>query len=114
MRGKTFTVSASAAGNSVTGIYIPDRHVSPFNIGFGCVPTATSAIFTVQHTFQDPLQVSAGALQWFNHEFVVNASAAGGSIDGNYAFPVGGIRVQIASAANAGVSTTFIQAGIVS
>lgn len=114
MRGKTYTVSASVAGTSVTGIYIPDRHVTPFNIGFGCVPTATSAIYTVQHTFQDPLRVSADQLNWFNHEFIVNASAAGGNVDGNYAFPVGGIRVQIASAANAGVSTTFIQAGIVS
>lgn len=114
MRGQTFTVSASVAGNSVTGIYIPDRHVTPFNIGFGCVPTATSAIFTVQHTFDDPLQVTAAALNWFSHEFVVNASAAGGNIDGNYAFPVAGIRVQIASAANAGVTTTFIQSGIAS
>lgn len=110
MRGKTYTVSASVAGNSTSGVYIPDRHISPFNIGFGCAPTATSAIFTVQHTFQDPLQVSAGGLTWFNHEFVVNSSAA---IDGNYAFPVGGIRVQIASGAACGVSTTFIQAGIV-
>lgn len=113
MKSKTFTVSASAGGNSVTTIYVPDRHVTPFNIGFGCVPTAVSAIFTVQHTFQDPLQVTAASLTWFNHEFIVNSSAAGGPIDGNYAFPVGGIRVQLASAANAGVSTTFIQAGIV-
>lgn len=113
MKSKTFTVSASVAGNSVTGIFIPDRHVTPFNIGFGCVPTATSAIYTVQHTFEDPLQVTAASLHWFNHEFVVNASSAGGNIDGNYAFPVAGIRVQIASGANCGVSTTFIQAGIV-
>lgn len=110
MRGQTFTVSASAGGNSHSGIYVPDRHVSPFNIGFGST-IATTAKFTVQHTFQDPLQVSAGALSWFPHEFVVAASA---SIDGNYAFPVGGIRVEISAADEGGVSTTFIQAGIVS
>lgn len=110
MRGKTYTVSASAAGNSHSSIYIPDRHVTPFNIGFGAT-IATTAKYTVQHTFQDPLQVTAAALTWFPHEFVVAASA---NIDGNYAFPVGGIRVEISAANEGGVSTTFIQAGIVS
>ncbi len=110
MRGKTFTVSASAGGNSRSGVYVPDRHISPFNIGFGAV-VATTAKFTVLHTFQDPLRVSAGALSWFPHEFVVQSSA---SIDGNYAFPVAGICVEISAASEGGVSTTFIQAGIVS
>ena len=110
MRGKTFTVSASAAGNSHSAIYVPDRHVNPFNIGFGAT-IATTARFTVQHTFQDPLQVTAGGLTWFPHEFVVGASA---NIDGNYAYPVAGIRVEISAADEGGVSTTFIESGIVS
>lgn len=109
MRGQTFIVSASAAGNSHSAIYIPDRHVSPFNIGFGAT-IATTAHFTVQHTFQDPLQVTAAGLTWFPHEFVVAASA---NIDGNYAFPVAGIRVEISASNEGGVSTAFIQAGIV-
>ncbi len=110
MRGKTYTVSASAAGNSHSSIYVPDRHVTPFNIGFGAT-IATTCKFTVQHTFQDPLQVSAGGLTWFPHEFVVAASA---NIDGNYAFPVGGIRIEASGANEGGVSVTFMQAGIVS
>lgn len=110
MRGQTFTVSASAGGNSHSGIFIPDRHVTPFNIGFGAT-IATTAKYTVQHTFQDPLQTTAAGLTWFPHEFVVAASA---NIDGNYAFPVAGIRVEISASNEGGVSTTFIQAGIVS
>lgn len=110
MRGKTYTVSASSGGNSHSGIYIPDRHVTPFNIGFGAT-IATTAHFTVQHTFQDPLQVTAAGLTWFPHEFVVQSSA---NIDGNYAFPVAGIRVEISAASEGGVSVTFIEAGIVS
>lgn len=110
MRGQTITVSASAAGNSRSGIFIPDRHLTPFNIGFGAV-IATTARFTVLHTFQDPLQVTAAGLTWFSHEFVVGASA---NIDGNYAFPVGGICVEISASNEGGVSATFIQAGIVS
>ncbi len=109
MRGITFTVSASAGGNSHSGIYVPDRHISPFNIGLGCT-IATTAKFTVQHTFQDPLERGA-VLTWFPHEFVVGASA---NIDANYAFPVGGIRIEINAADEGGVSATFIQAGIVS
>ena len=106
MRGQTFTVSASAGGNSHSGIYVPDRHVNPFNIGFGAV-IATTAKFTVQHTFQNPLE--SGTLTWFAHEFVVGASA---NVDGNYAYPVAGIRAEISASNEGGVSVTFIQAGL--
>lgn len=109
MRAHTYTVSASAAGNSHSSIYVPDSFRTPFNIGFGAT-IATTAKFTVQHTFQDPLAVTAAALTWFPHEFVVAASA---NIDGNYAFPVGGVRIEISAANEGGVSVSFIQAGIV-
>jgi hypothetical protein len=108
MRPQTYTVSASAAGNSHSSVYVPDLNISPFNIGFGAT-IATTAKFTIQHTFQDPLQVSAGGLTWFAHEYVVAASA---NIDGNYAFPVAGIRVEASAANEGGVSITFIQAGV--
>lgn len=103
----TITVSASAAGNSHSSIYIPDRHLNPFNVGFGAV-IATTAHFTMQHTFQDPLQTSAGGLTWFPHEFVVAASA---NIDGNYAFPVAGVRLEVSAANEGGVTATLIQSG---
>jgi hypothetical protein len=67
---------------------------------------ATTCKFTIQHTFDNPLQDSS--LTWHSHEFVVAASA---DIDGNYAFPVGGIRVEASGANEGGVSVTFIQAG---
>ena len=106
MRMQTFTVSASAGGNSHSGIFVPDRHVNPFNIGFGAV-IATTAKFTIQHTFQNPLE--AGTLTWFPHESVVAASA---NVDGNYAYPMAGARVEISAANEGGVTVTFIQAGM--
>jgi len=106
IRPQTFTVSASAGGNSHSSIFIPDCYQSPFNIGFGAV-IATTCKFTLQHTFQDPLRTTAAALTWFPHEFVVAASA---NIDGNYAFPVRGIRVEASAANEGGVSVTFVQA----
>lgn len=108
MKPQTVTVSASAGGNSHSSIYIPDIHRSPFNIGFGAV-VATTAHFTVQHTFDDIINTSAGGVTWFAHEFVVGASA---NIDGNYAFPIRGIRVEASAANEGGVSVTFIQAGL--
>lgn len=95
MFSQRYVVSASATGNSHSQIFIPDRWQTPFNIGFGCY-VAGSAHYTVQHTFQDPLSVSADQLHWYPHENVVAASA---SIDGNYAFPVAGIRLEISAAA---------------
>jgi hypothetical protein len=110
MKGQTYTVAASAGGNSHSGIFVPDTHLHPFSIGFGGVIT-TTAKWTIQHTFQDPLQTTAAGLTWFPHEFVVAASA---NDDGNYSHPVAGIRVEISAADTGSVSVTFIQAGIVS
>ncbi len=106
-----YVVSASAGGNSHSGVFIPDRWQTPFNIGFGCV-VAGSAHYTVQHTFDNPLAISADQLTWFPHSFVVNSSA---SKDGNYAFPCAGIRVEISAATvssdvDNSVVVTFIQA----
>ena len=110
MKPHTLTVTASASGNAHSAIFVPCRHISPFNISFGAVPATCK--FTIQHTFDDPLQTTS--LTWFSHEFVVAASA---NIDGNYAFPVGGIRVEASAAVSAddlgSVTVTFIQAGIV-
>lgn len=106
MVAQSLTVNASVAGNSHSGIYVTDVFQTPFNIGFGAV-ISTTAKFTVQHTFQNPLTVSADQLVWFPHEFVAAASA---NIDGNYAFPVAGIRLEVSAADAGGVTVHFIQA----
>lgn len=107
MKPQTFTVSASAGGNAHSGIFSPDYHLNPFNIGFGAI-VATTCKFTVEHTFINPPSDATEA-QWFPHEFVVGASA---NIDGNYAFPMTGIRIEASAANEGGVSVTFVQAGV--
>lgn len=52
-------------------------------IGFGCIVDGT-ATYSVQHTFGEGV--------WFDHGTVAGASANG---DGNYAFPVVGIRLNV-------------------
>lgn len=108
MREITATVSASAGGNSHSSIIVLDPHLNPFNVGFGAV-IATTCKFTIQHTFQNPLTTSAGALVWYPHESVVAASA---NIDGNYAFPIFAARVEASAANEGGVSVRFVQAGV--
>jgi len=85
---------------------VMNTNVSPFNVGFGAVVSGV-ATYSVQHTFDDP---AIGFTTWFSHPTVAGAEA---NADGNYAFPVTGIRVLI-TAATSGSSVTLnlIQAGI--
>jgi len=100
---------------SVTGIGVSnpiplDNYISPFNVGFGAVVSAT-ATFSIQHTFDDvfsPTYVPASGT-WFNHPNFTSAIATG---DGNYAFPVMAVRLNV-TASTGTVSLTLIQAGLV-
>lgn len=106
---------ALTAGNSAYAegqMYIPDIGADPFSIGFGCVITG-SPTYTVQHTFDTttatgypgPLAMtgpgttkyvySSTSNAWFNHAFVAAAVA---NADGNYAFPVFGVRLTLSAA----------------
>jgi hypothetical protein len=100
---------------SVTGIGVSnpiplDNYISPFNVGFGAVVSAT-ATFSIQHTFDDvfsPTYVPASGT-WFNHPNFTSATATG---DGNYAFPVMAVRLNV-TASTGTVGLTLIQAGLV-
>lgn len=86
-----------------------DQNISPFNLGFGVVVSGTGNItYTVQHTFNDVLAGSAATA--FDHPFVSGQTA---SRDGNYAFPVAAVRLNVTAVS--GVATaemTLIQAGV--
>jgi hypothetical protein len=96
------TVSQTGAGNS--SALVMNTNISPFNVGFGVDATGT-VDYTVQHTFDDP---SVGFTLWFDHPTIAAQST---DKDGNYAFPVTGIRVKVNS--GGGTATLkLIQAGI--
>lgn len=99
---KVQTVSKTGAGSS--SAIVVSTNVNPVNIGFGVIVSGT-VNYTVQHTFDDP---AVGFTTWFNHPTIASQIA---SADGNYAFPVTGIRVTV----NSGTGTAtmkLIQAGI--
>lgn len=96
------TVSRTAAGSS--SALVMNTNTNPFNVGFGVTVSGT-VNYTVQHTFDDP---GVGFTTWFNHPTAASLTAAA---DGNYAFPVTGIRITVNS--GSGTATLrLVQAGI--
>lgn len=99
---KVQTVSKTGVGSSAA--IVTNTNISPFNIGFGVIVTGT-VDYTVQHTFDDP---AVGFTTWYSHPTVTGQTA---NADGNYAFPVTGIKVLV----NSGDGTAqlkLVQAGI--
>lgn len=99
---KLQTVSQTAAGS--TSALVMNTNTNPFNVGFGVIVSGT-VNYTVQHTFDDP---AVGFTTWFPHPTIASLSA---NADGNYAFPVTGIRLTVNS--GGGTATLkLIQSGI--
>lgn len=99
---KLQTVSKTGTGSS--SAIVMNTNISPFNVGFGVIATGT-VNYTVQHTFDDP---AVGFTTWFSHPTVAGQTA---NADGNYAFPVTGIKVLVNSGAGT-AQLKLLQAGI--
>ena len=99
---KVQTVSQTGVGSS--NALVMNTNISPFNVGFGVVVTGT-VTYTVQHTFDDP---AIGFSTWFSHPSVAAETT---NQDGNYAFPVTGIKLLV-SAGDGTATLNLIQAGI--
>jgi len=99
----------TASGVVASSVAAMNLNESPFAVGFGVAVTGT-VTYTVQHTFDDVYAstfVPASAT-WYSHATVAAQST---SQDGNYAFPVRGIRVNI-TAGTGSVIMTVLQAGV--
>ena len=99
---KVVVLAKTGAGS--TSAIVMNTNTNPFNVGFGVIVDGV-VNYTVQHTFDDP---AVGFSTWFPHPTIAAQIA---SADGNYAFPVTGIRLTVNS--GAGTATLkLIQAGI--
>ena len=96
--------SLSQTGAGSTSASVMNTNTTPFNVGFGVVVSGT-VNYTVQHTFDDP---AIGFTTWFDHPAIAGKSD---DQDGNYAFPVSGIRITV-TAGGGSVVMNVIQAGI--
>ena len=96
--------SVAKTGTGSSSAIVVNTNISPVNIGFGVIATGT-VTYSIQHTFDDP---AVGFSVWYSHPTIAGLSA---NADGNYAFPVTGIKVLVT--AGAGTATlNLIQAGI--
>lgn len=107
------TATAAGGGAAVSTVHIPDQFRNPFNIGLGSAVTTGTATYTIEHTFDDVLSpdwVAASGNWATNSGWTGSKTAADGLVSGNYAYPVGGIRINIS--AGTGTVTLWIrQAG---
>lgn len=101
---KLQTVAKTGTGSS-TAIVV-NTNISPVNIGFG-VSVVGTINYTIQHTFDDP---AVGFTTWYSHPTIASKTD---NQDGNYAFPVTGIKVLVNSVTGTATATlNLVQAGI--
>jgi len=99
---KLQTVSKTGVGSS--SALVMNTNISPFNVGFGVVVTGT-VNYTIQHTFDSP---ATGFTTWYSHPTIASKTD---NQDGNYAFPVTGIKVLVNSG-DGTATLNLLQAGI--
>lgn len=106
-------VTLQITGETNSQVVPLNHYVTPFNLGFGVsVSGSGSCTYTVQHTFDDVWSnsFSPSTATWFNHpSFTAVTSTT--SADGNYAFPVTGIRIIGNSGNTYTVTMKLVQAG---
>lgn len=94
MQTSTLTCSAAGASAAVFQAGVAPSKQPAFGVGFGVVfSTAPAGNLTVkvQHTFEDPESASS---TWFDHPYATGLTT---NTDGNYAFPVRGVRLNCTS-----------------
>jgi archaellum component FlaF (FlaF/FlaG flagellin family) len=103
-------VSVSSA---TTSQVIPlDQYISPFNVSIGVALSAGASLtYKIQHTFDDVFSTSfnPATATWFDHATLVSKTA---SSDGNYAFPVSAIRINVTPYTSGTATLNVMQAGI--
>lgn len=102
-----------SVGSATVSAPIPlDQYVSPFNVSVGvALSAAASLTYKVQHTFDDVFSptFSAATATWFDHATLTAKTA---SSDGNYAYPVAAIRLNVTPYTSGTATINVLQAGI--
>ncbi len=100
-RQQTIAVSSVAASNPIP----LDTYQTPFNVSFAVTIGAGVLTYTVQHTLDDiwnPLITPV----WFDHSSVAAETT---NQDGNYAFPIAAIRLNVTAWTSGTATLTVIQ-----
>ena len=88
-----------------------DHYIGPFNVGLGVIVAPGSTLtYTVEHTFDDinDPAFDADTATWFPNS---GMSAKTASLDGNYAFPITAIRLNVTAYTTGSATLVAVQAG---
>jgi hypothetical protein len=96
--------------------YYCDTRVTPFSIGVGVTVNSSAVVYNIEHTFDYIGTLSsnfvgflASAATWFQHSTL---SAQTSNANGNYAFGVTAVRLNVTAGSSTGTTTmTLVQAG---
>lgn len=102
----TITLGHTSTNGGISGTIATNyNRGTVYNCGIGVVLSGTGT-YSVQHTFDD-IQIlpSEATPTYFTHDVMRNQTV---SEDGNYAFPVRGIRLLV-TAANAAITITVVE-----
>ena len=99
-RPQSVTVSGGTGSSAVLPV---NWRANNFGIGFGAVVTGTLT-YSVQHTFQNVLAGETPV--WFDHDVVFSKTT---TEDGNYAYPVMAVRLNVTAWTSGGVTLTLVE-----
>lgn len=89
-----------------------DHYQGPFNVGIGVAVAAGSTLtYSVQHTFDDVWApgFDPTTAVWYTNSSLGTKTT---TLDGNYAFPVTAVRLNVTSYTSGSVTMTLVQAGM--
>jgi len=95
--------TATIASVTTSAVLPMDYKQNPFNVGFAVVVSGTLT-YSVEHTFDDIL--NGATATWFPHSSIAAQTT---SKDGNYAFPVTAIRLNVTAYTSGGATMTVLQ-----
>jgi hypothetical protein len=100
-------------GSQTASQVIPlDQYISPFNVSIGVALSAGANLtYKIQHTFDNVFASTfdPATATWYDHASLVSKTA---SADGNYAFPVSAIRLNVTVYTSGTATLNVLQAGI--
>jgi hypothetical protein len=101
MRPQYVTLTATGTSN-----WLPmDTRQAPFSVGIGVKINSGTATYTVEHTFDDIFDSTVTPVAFSNS----GLSAQTTNKDGNYAFPVRAIRLNVTAGSSPNVTMAVLQ-----
>lgn len=101
-------------GSATTSQVIPmDQYISPFNVGLSVnLSAGANLTYTVEHTFDDVYSptFNPATAKWYAHASLASKTS---SADGNYAYPVSAIRLNVTPYTSGTATLNVLQAGII-